>query len=166
MMMFRYSDKLMFTRSAGMGGDALVAVMDFDLIPAFTDPYRRSRICPRYRVTIAFPGHVRIASDLPQFFIDVGVWQPTINRLQPEFFFGPSLIDTFVRGSMNALIANSPDPLPELAVEVAQVAGLATLQTAQEVSTYIFHAGLDLSFRLRAIWLAESRAETPITREI
>ena len=67
-----------------------------------------------------------------------------MNRLQPQFLFSPSLIHSFVRCSVNALIGNSPDPLPKLAVEVAETTGLTTLHTTEEVSAYVLHAGLNL----------------------
>src|SRR5437016_863243 len=137
MMMFRNRDDLMLTRRPRMGRNLLPAIMHFELVLAITDPNRRAGICPRYRVPVAFPGHVRIASHLAQLFVAVRVWQSAADRLKLNFLLTPSIIDSFMRCAVDTLVANFPDPLPQLSVEVIKAGGFATLQTTQEVSAYV-----------------------------
>ena len=90
------------------------------------DPHRSSGVGPWNRVPVALPRHIRIARDLPQFFIDVWIWRAAIDRLQPLLLFSPPLIDLFVCRAMDPPIGHFPGPLPQLAVEVRQVTRFAT----------------------------------------
>ena len=117
-MMFRDADQLMFARCTRVGSDTLAAVMNFNLVVTFTNPYRCTRIDPWHRVPIAFPCHVRVASDLAQLFINVGIWQSADYGLKSEFLFRQSLIHTFMRCAVNTLVGHFPHPLSQPTVQV------------------------------------------------
>ena len=120
-MMFRRSNDVMLAGYSRMDRNTLATVVHFDLARALAYPNRLSRIRPRYRVSIAFPGNEGIACHLAEFFFDVRIWRTSRDRMKLRFFCRPSVIDMFVRGSMQPVITNFPRPTPQLGIEVFQV---------------------------------------------
>jgi hypothetical protein len=120
-MVFRQSNDVMLAGYSRVYGDTLASVVHFDLAGTIAHPDRLPGVSPRYRVSIAFPGNEGIACHLAEFFFDVRIWRTSRDRMKLRFFCRPSVIDMFVRGSMQPVITNFPRPTPQLGIEVFQV---------------------------------------------
>src|SRR5436190_11563249 len=112
-----------------MHSDLLAAKVNFDLIFAVANPHRRAGVGPRYRIAVALPGYVSIASHLPQLFIDVGIRQSASDGMEFEFLVLPALIDALMCRAVHTLVRDFPDPLTQLAVQVFQARRFTALQT-------------------------------------